>query len=75
MVWAGAPKQIWDDALDFEAYVRSNTDLYIYMLQGEAPETVILGRTSDISQLCEHSFYDWVIFRDKPINTLTRIQC
>ena len=27
MVQAGAPKQIWDDALDFEAYVRSHTSL------------------------------------------------
>ena len=37
------------------------------MLQGEVPETVILGGTSDISQLCEHGFYDWVMFRDEPI--------
>ena len=35
MVRASAPKQIWDDALDFEAYVISSTSLDIYMLQGE----------------------------------------
>ena len=50
MVWEGAPKQIWDNALEFEAYVRYNTALYIYMLQGEVPETLMLGGTSDISQ-------------------------
>ena len=50
MVRAGAPKQIWDGALEFEAYMRSNTALNIYMLQEEFPETVILGGTSDISQ-------------------------
>ena len=27
----------------------------------------MLGRTSDIIQLCEHGFYDWVMFRDEPI--------
>ena len=37
------------------------------MLQEEVPETVILGGTSDISQFCEHGFYDWVMFRYKPI--------
>ena len=58
MVWAGATKQVWDDALDFEAYVRSNTALYIYMFQGEFPETVRLGRISDISQFCKHGFYN-----------------
>ena len=44
-----------------------NTSLAIYMMQVEVPETVTLGGTSDISQLCEHGFYDWFMFRDKPI--------
>ena len=50
MVWAGATKWIWDDALEFESYVISNTALDIYIMQGEVPETVMLGGTSDISQ-------------------------
>ena len=50
--------------------MRSNTDLDIYMLQGESPKTVMLGRTYDISQFCEHRFYDWVIFRYEPIQYL-----
>ena len=32
MVLSGAPKRIWDDALDFAAYVRSHTVLDVYML-------------------------------------------
>ena len=67
MVWAGATKWIWDDALEFEAYVISNTALDIYIMQGEVPETVMLGGTSDISQFYSHGFYDWVMFRDGPI--------
>ena len=47
--------------------MRSNTALGIYMLQGEVPETVTLGGTSDIIQLCENGFYDWVMFRYKMI--------
>ena len=27
----------------------------------------MLGGISDISQFCEHRFYDWVMFKDKPI--------
>ena len=56
MVWAGAPKRLWDDALEFEAYMISNTALDIYMLQGEFPETVMLGGTSGISQFCKNGF-------------------
>ena len=37
MVREGEPKTIWDDALEFEANVRSNTAFYIYMMQGEVP--------------------------------------
>ena len=27
----------------------------------------MLGETSDISQLCENRFYDWFMFKYKPI--------
>ena len=67
MVQAGAPNRIRDNSLEFEAFVRSNTGLNFYMLQGEVAETLMLGGTSDISQFCEHGFYDWVIFSDEPI--------
>ena len=37
------------------------------MLQGEVPETVMSGGTSDISECFEHRFYDWVMFMYEPI--------
>ena len=37
------------------------------MMQREVPDTVMLGGTYDISQLCERGFYDGVMFRDEPI--------
>jgi len=50
MVRAGAPKPFWADAIELEAYVRSNTAHDIFILQGEVPGTVMSGKTSDISQ-------------------------
>jgi hypothetical protein len=67
MVRAGAPKPFWADAIELEAYVRSNTAHDIFILQGEVPETVMLGKMSDISQFCEFAFYDWIMFRDQPV--------
>jgi hypothetical protein len=67
MVRAGAPKPFWVDAIELEAYVRSNTAHDIFILQGEVPETVMSGKTSDISQFCEFAFYDWIMFRDQPV--------
>ena len=67
MVRAGAPKPFWADAIELEAYVRSNTAHDIYILQGKVPETLMSGETSDISQFCEFAFYDWIMFRDQPV--------
>ena len=67
MVCAGAAKPFWADAIKLEAYVCSNTAHDIFILQGEVPETVMLGEMSDISQFCEFAFYDWVVFRDQPV--------
>ena len=66
MVWAGAPKAMWDDAIEYEAYIQSNTAWDIFMLQGETPETVMSGETSHISQLCEFGFYEWIMFWEDP---------
>ena len=44
-----------------------HTALEIYMLDSEFPETVIEGQASDISNICEFSWYQWVMFRDGPV--------
>ena len=67
MVWSGATNRVWDDALVFQACVRSNTALDIYVLKGGVPETVMFGWTSDISQFYEDGFYNSVMFRDNMI--------
>jgi hypothetical protein len=64
MVKKKSPKMLWDDCLELEGQIRSNTAHDIFELQGETPETILSGETSDISQLCELGWYDWCKFRD-----------
>ena len=62
MIKKRSPKKLWDDCLELEGYIRSNTAHDIFMLNGEVPETIMSGETSDISQFCEFEWYDWVYF-------------
>ena len=68
MIKRRSPKKLWDDSLELEGYIRSNTAHDIFMLDGEVPETIMSGKTSDISQFCEFEWYDWVYFRDSAVS-------
>ena len=50
--------------MELEGYIRSNTALDNYELQGQVPETLLSGQTADISPFIEHGWYDWVKFYD-----------
>ena len=67
MVRSKCPKRLWDDCLERECYIRSNTAHNIYSLAGEVPETMVSGETSDISQFAEYRWYEWVKFRDTSV--------
>ncbi len=56
------PRRLWDNGLQYEAYVRSHTAHDIFKLDGEVPETVMSGKTANISQFCELGWYKWVKF-------------
>ena len=60
-----ASKHLWDDCLELEVYIRSITAHEIYKLDGEVHETVISGKTSDISQFCEIEWFKCVMFQDE----------
>ena len=45
-----SPKRLWDDCMELEAYMRSNTAHDIFELKGEVPETLVSGETSNITQ-------------------------
>ena len=64
MMKTGSPKVHWDHCIELEAMIRSNTSNDIFMTNGQVPETVMTGSTSDISHICEFAWYDWVMFRD-----------
>ena len=53
LVKSKCPKVLWDDCLELEAQIWPNTAHNIYKLQGETPQTIISGETSDISPICE----------------------
>jgi hypothetical protein len=55
MVRFGAPKRLWDDCLVREAYSRSSTALDIFSLEGQVPDTILKGHTSDIILLAEYA--------------------
>ncbi len=67
MVRSGAPKRLWDDCLEREAYVRSLTAHDIFKLDGQVPETVVSGETADISPFALFKWYEWVMFRDTSV--------
>ena len=66
MIRTGSPKCLWDDSLELESAIRSNTCLDQFALEGMTPEEKLKGCTSDISNLCEFEWYDWVMFKDSP---------
>jgi hypothetical protein len=47
-----------------EAHVISSTALDIFSLEGQVPDTIVKGQTSDISPLAKYAWYEWVKFRD-----------
>ena len=41
-------KRFWDDCLELEFHIRSNTAHSIYKLGKKVPETIMSGKMSDI---------------------------
>lgn len=73
MVRSKAPKRLWDDCLESEAYVRSLTAHEIYKLDRQVPETIVNGETADISPFAIFKWYEWIMFRDTSV-TVSRQQ-
>ena len=62
MVGSKAPKRLWDNCLEQEAYIRSLTAHEIYQLDGQVPETIVGGETAYISPFATFKWYKWVLF-------------
>ena len=57
IISTGYPKKSWYYCLERESLNCYNTDLDIYILDGEVPKTIIKGKASVISHIFEFSWY------------------
>ena len=64
MLKRNVPKKLWDHCLDLESRICSATTLPHFDLDHQTPEEKMLGMSSDISDICEFEFYEWVMFND-----------
>jgi hypothetical protein len=64
MVKKKSPKVLWDFCLTLASLVRSNIAHDIYQLKGQVPESIMTGKTSDISHICEFEWYEWVMYHE-----------
>ncbi len=53
MIKTGSPRVLWDHCIELEALICSSTSKSIYMTNGEVPETIMTGSTTDISHISE----------------------
>jgi hypothetical protein len=60
MVASSAPRVLWDHCFELQALIRSHTALDMLSLAGDVPETMLLGDTTDISNLCQFAWYEFV---------------
>ena len=61
---AKSPKKLWDHALELESYIHSNISVAHPELDGQVPETIMLGQTADISPFDALGWYDWIKYYD-----------
>jgi hypothetical protein len=61
MAVSQCPCKLWDHCLELEALIQSHTALDSYELQGQVPETIVLGQKEDISPFVEYEWFKWVI--------------
>ena len=47
LVKSGAQKRLWNDCLELESYIKSNTAHSTYKVDEEVPEMVMFGETSN----------------------------
>ena len=62
LIKSSTSKRLWDNYLELESYIRSNTVYSIYKLNGKVSGTIILGETYTVSQFCELEWFEWVTF-------------
>ena len=63
MVKTRSPRRLWDHCLELALLVRFHTAHDMYQLQGQVPETIMMGQTADILFICKFNWYSWASFQ------------
>ena len=58
-------KSFWDDCLELESHIRSNTAHGIYKWDGEVLKIIMSGEMSHISKFCEFEWFKSIMFQDE----------
>ena len=64
MLKRNVPKKLWYHCLDMESRICSATTLPLFDLDHHTPEAKMHGMSTDISDICEFEFYEWIMFND-----------
>jgi hypothetical protein len=62
-----SPKCLWDDAVELQAHILSHAAGKQFGLNGETPETMLLGETANVSECAEFGWCCWIKFRDAKV--------
>jgi hypothetical protein len=65
MIKSRSPKRLWDYCIELQSRICSNVAHNITSLDGQTPETLMSGGTTDISNLCEYEWFQWIWYRDQ----------
>ena len=63
MVKADSPLILWDYCIERRAAIENSIAKENYQLKGSVPHSVMTGELTEISNLCNFKWYEWVKFR------------
>ena len=63
MVQMDSPLVFWDYCIERRAKIENSIAKENYLLKGSVPHSVMTGEMTDISNLCNFKWYEWVKFR------------
>jgi hypothetical protein len=64
MVRLRSQRRLWEHCIELACLVQSHMALDLYNLQGQVPQTIMIGQTADISFICLFKWYDWTYYND-----------
>jgi hypothetical protein len=61
MIKSQSPRRLWDHCIELASVVQSHMAHDMYKLQGEVPETIMMGQTSEICFIWEFEWYSLIL--------------